>query len=111
MSEDSNIKVAYELGFTPSGTTPLTIAELEALAKLATENQVMLHTVEGYRLEGDDLVLALELSLFGPDREAGNLVWPEQVRRAEKHVLSLISDAKKQTVPMRFQVWLSSGQR
>jgi hypothetical protein len=106
MSQRFDIDLAYGRGHTSKGTMLLTIDELLELTRFAKLKQTMIHTVEGYVLEGGYEVATPRFSLYGPDEGSEKLSWTEQIDRMENHVRTLTDEARTHPLPVMFQVWL-----
>ena len=52
-------------------------------------------------------ICAPEFSLYGPDKDAENLPWPERIDLDEKDVYSLARLTRANPLPVMFQVWLA----
>jgi|SRR6185312_6571565 len=109
MSQTFDIDLAYDRGHTAKGTMLLTIDELIELTRFSKLKRTMIHTVEGYVLEGGYEVATPGFSLYGPDEGSEKLSWTEQVDRMESHVRSLTDDARAHPLPVMFQVWLDEA--
>ena len=103
----ADVTAVFEAGLSGYFPSPyLTSDDLLALSALCAAADRVICNVEAFEIDGQHDVMRSDLSLYGETADQKQKPWPIRAADSHKFVVQLVGEARLETNPIMFCVWL-----